>query len=135
PANVPDSVVAQINQCKPDHEVNNVVLEVPASSKSSKENNMDSFLSEINKKKIKTFVASLDSVTSLNEKNGQECFIKRGSDRLEITSKEIISEDKQDAKVSENSGNGPSSKSVMQFLWNLLLLVLNVVRRWRKNPL
>jgi len=53
----------------------------------------------------------LDSATPLNEKDGQEYLIKRRSGKVEITSKEMISENKPDTMVLKNSGNSLSPKS------------------------
>ncbi|PKY56466.1 hypothetical protein RhiirA4_476785 [Rhizophagus irregularis] len=95
PANVPYFVITQLKRCKPDHKVNDVVLEVPASSMLSEEKKIDSFLDKINKKKVsdkirkrkrkkklqndsqkepdlEILIVSLDSTTFLNEKNGQD---------------------------------------------------------------
>ncbi|PKC00572.1 hypothetical protein RhiirA5_427977 [Rhizophagus irregularis] len=94
PANVSYSIMTQLKRCKSDHEVNDVMLEVLASSMLSEEKKLDFFLDEVNKKKVSNeirkrkrkkklqddfqkeldseiLIASLDSATSLNEKNGQ----------------------------------------------------------------
>ncbi|GBC11664.2 BTB/POZ protein [Rhizophagus irregularis DAOM 181602=DAOM 197198] len=48
PANVPDSVIAQLKQCKPDCKINNT------SSKLLEDRDLDAFLDEVQKKKVIT---------------------------------------------------------------------------------
>ncbi|PKY47599.1 BTB-domain-containing protein [Rhizophagus irregularis] len=55
PANVPDSVIAQLKQCKPDCKINNT------SSKLLEDRDLDAFLDEVQKKK--------ESAIPLNEEN------------------------------------------------------------------
>lgn len=52
PANVPDSDIAQLEQCKPVCKINDVISKVPVSSKTSEERGIDAFLDNVNKKKV-----------------------------------------------------------------------------------
>ncbi len=100
PVSADDSVVDQQNSVNTkvieDKEIDSFYPEEPASSKLPEEKKVDTFLDEVNKKKVsneirkrkrekklqdnsqkdldsETHIASLDSATSLNEKNGQGC--------------------------------------------------------------
>ncbi|CAB4411774.1 unnamed protein product [Rhizophagus irregularis] len=73
PANVPDSVIAQLKQCKPDCKINNT------SSKLLEDRDLDAFLDEVQKKKVITdemrqmkqafSTSSQESAIPLNEEN------------------------------------------------------------------
>ena len=108
PVNIPDSVIAQLEQCEPVCKINDAVSKVTVSSKTSEERGMDAFLDNVNKKKVSDEIRQRKREEKLQRESIAQDLVIASSSCISEKDDRMISEILEEFEKTVPSGNDQS---------------------------
>ena len=108
PVDIPDSVIAQLEQCEPVCKINDAVSKVTVSSKTSEERGMDAFLDNVNKKKVSDEIRQRKREEKLQRESIAQDLVIASSSCISEKDDRMISEISEEFEKTVPSGNDHS---------------------------
>ena len=108
PVDIPDSVIAQLEQCEPVCKINDAVSKVTVSSKTSEERGMDAFLDNANKKKVSDEIRQRKREKKLQRESIAQDLVIASSSCISEKDDRMISEISEEFEKTVPSGNDQS---------------------------